>query len=202
MMQMPFRSPTDYYCKNLIPIDEQICGLLEKRKELSNNNPGFPSLEIISVWSQKYGLNENWLRRIFASYMFCEERLQPLVEPTGFLHFVSILKSVENDNMTYAITHMKQYRNATVVYVETEINTIEPFVILGHASFELLISPEYHCRQGSGTGHGKGMQHSFIVTPALPDDVSDLEFRLRVKPLPENPEFQKVSFKEATVTIK
>ena len=129
-MEMPFRPPTDHYYKELAPIDEQICELLAKRKELSNNNPGFPSLELISEWSQKYGLNENWLRRIFASYMLYEERLQRPVEPTGFLKFVPILKSIEIDDMTYAVTHMKQYRNASVVYVETEVNTPEPYVIL------------------------------------------------------------------------
>ena len=202
LMEMPFRPPTDYYYKDLATIDEQICELLAKRKELSNNNPGFPNLELISEWSQKYGLNENWLRRIFAAYMLYEGHLQPPVEPTGFLKFVPILKFVEIDNMTYAVTHMKQYSNVSVVYVETEINTPEPYVILGHASFELFISLEYQCRQSHGSGHGKGMQHSFIVTPALPDNVSELEFRLSVKPFPENPGFQKVSFKEITVTIK
>ena len=73
---------------------------------------------------QKYGLNENWLRRIFAAYMLYEGRLQPPVEPTGFLKFVPILKSVDIDNMTYAVTHMKQYSNASVVYVETEIKLL------------------------------------------------------------------------------
>jgi hypothetical protein len=38
-MQMPFHAPTDYYCEVLAPIDEQICALLVKRKELSQNKP-------------------------------------------------------------------------------------------------------------------------------------------------------------------
>lgn len=44
-MQTSFRPPTNYYCEELVPVDEQICGLLAKRKELSNNNPGFPNLD-------------------------------------------------------------------------------------------------------------------------------------------------------------
>ena len=46
------------------------------------------------------------------------------------------------------------------------------------------------------------MQHSFVVIPALPDDINGVEFRLSVKPLRENPEFQEVQFTETTVTIK
>lgn len=104
--------------------------------------------------------------------------------------------------MMYAVTHMKQYSNASVVYIETEVNITEAFVRLGHASFELFISPEYQCRQSSGSGFGKGMQHSFVVIPALPDDINGVEFRLSVKPLRENPEFQEVQFTKTTITIK
>ena len=90
---------------------------------------------------------------LFATYMHGEDRLLSPVEPAGFLKFVPILRSVVMDIMMYAVTHMKQYSNASVVYVETEVNIAEAFVRLGHASFELFISPEYQCRQSSGCGH-------------------------------------------------
>lgn len=202
MIRMPFRPPTDYYCEDLVPIDEQICEMFAKRKEISNNNPGFPSLELISTWSKKFGLNEDWLRSIFVAYMLGEERFQTPEKPNGFLKFIPILKSIAIDSMSYTVTYIKQYSNASVVFVETEANTSEPFVRLGHASFELFISPEHHCRQSGGCGSGKGMQHSFVVTPPLPDDVTELEFRLSVKPLNRYPEFHEVLFKETTVTIK
>ena len=202
MIRMPFRPPTDYYCEELATIDEQICELLAKRKELSNNNPGFPTLELISSWSQKFGLNEDWLRMIFSVYMHSEDRLLSPVEPAGFLKFVPILRSVVIDNMMYAVTHMKQYSNASVVCIETEIITDDPFTRLGHVRHELFISSDYLCRPSGGCGHGKGMLHSFIVTPALPDDVSEFEFRLSVKPLHEELEFQKIFLTETTVTIK
>ncbi|KLU65805.1 hypothetical protein DEAC_c24350 [Desulfosporosinus acididurans] len=201
-MRISFHPPTDHYCEDLILVDEQICELLAKRKELSNNNPGFPHQDLISDWSQKFGLNEAWLQRIFSAYMIGEEHFLPLIEPTGFLKFVPILKSVAIDNMSYAVTYMKQYTNASIVCVETEVNTSEPFVRLGHASFELFISPEYHCRQDGGCGSRRGMQHSFVVTPSLPDDISGVEFQLTVKPFHENLEYQVVHFKETTVTIK
>lgn len=201
LIQMPFRPPTDYYCESLAPIDEQICALLAKRKEISEDNPGFPHLDSISAWSQQYGLNEDMMLSIFGT-MYNERRFLVHVEPTGFLKFVPILKSVEIDGVSYAVTHMKQYRNASVVYIEMEVNTVEPFVRLGHAGFELSISPEYQCRSHSGCGQSKGMQHSFVVTPPLPDDVTGVEFRLTIKPLHEISEIQAVALSELSVTFK
>ncbi|MDQ7096497.1 hypothetical protein REC12_23150 [Desulfosporosinus sp. PR] len=200
-MRMPFSPPTDYYCRELAQVDEQICTLLAKRKEISNNNPGFPGLDLISAWSQTFGLEEDWLRRIFAVYMLGEERFQPPVEPVGFLKFVPVLKAVTIENMTYSVTHLKQYSNASVVYVEAELNAPDPFVQLRHANFELFISPEYQCRSSHGSGHAKGIQHAFVVTPTLPDDVSGLEFRLDVKPF-ERPKLQEISLLKTSVTIK
>ncbi|EHQ90718.1 hypothetical protein [Desulfosporosinus youngiae] len=66
MKAMPFHPPTDYYCQGLAPLDEEICSLLAKRKELSNENPGFPDPDLISQWSRTFGLKEDWLRRVFA----------------------------------------------------------------------------------------------------------------------------------------
>ncbi|MDQ7096706.1 hypothetical protein REC12_24235 [Desulfosporosinus sp. PR] len=202
LLKMPFHVPSDYYCEDLAPLDEQICALLAKRKENSKNNSGFPGLERISEWSKKYNLDERWLQRIFASFMQSEIQVKPPVEPTGFLKYVSILKATQQEDISYAVTYMKQYSNASVVYVEIEINTPEPYVRLGHASFGLLISPEYHCRTSGGSGSGKGWQHSFIVVPPLPDDVAELEFRLSIKPFPEDREFREVVLKETTIAIK
>ncbi|MDR3542077.1 MAG: hypothetical protein P4L69_14075 [Desulfosporosinus sp.] len=199
-MRMPFRSPTEYYCELLAPIDEQICALLVKRKEISNDNPGFPQSDLIAAWSQQYELNEDWLRRIFA-YMFGEHHFLPQLEPAGFLKFVPILKSVEIGGVFYAVTHMKQFSNASVLYIETEVITADPYVRFGHASFDLFISADYQCRHDSGCGQRKGMQNSFVVIPPLPDKLDGFEFFLTVKPRVV-PEIQEVYLTETTVTIK
>jgi len=198
---MPFRPPTDYYCELLAPIDEEICALLAKRKEISQDNPGFPQPDSITAWSQQYGLNEDMMR-IFFGTMYNERRFLEHVVPTEFLKFVPILKSVEIDGVLYAITHMKQYSNASVIYIEIEVNIAEPYVRLGHAGFELFISPEYQCQPDRGCGHSKGMQHSFVVSPPLPDDVTAVEFCLTIKPFHEVPEIQVVALSELSVTIK
>ncbi|WP_018306584.1 hypothetical protein [Desulfitobacterium hafniense] len=200
MNAMPFHPPTDYYCKELAPLDEEICSLLAKRKELSNQNPGFPEPDLIARWSQAFGLKEYWLSIVFA-HLLSEEQIHITVEPVEFLRFIPVLRSVTVDKLSHTVTYLKQYSNASIVYIETEVITSEPFGgHLGHAMFELSIAPEYLCTPNGGGGSGKTMQHSFVVTPPLPDDVSGVEFHFRVKPLPE-PEFQRVLLKEIAVTI-
>ena len=203
LKRMSFQPPTDYYCEPLAPIDEQICALLAKRKELSENKPGFPTLELISAWCERYELNEAMMQGLFTA-MYNENAFSAhsQIEPVGFLKFVSILKFMEIDSVLYAVTHMKQYNNASVVYIETEINNSEPNVRLGHARVELFISTDYQCRQDGGSGQGKGMQYSFVVTPPLPDDVTGVEFRLSIKPFHEITEMKIVSLTELPVTIK
>lgn len=199
--RLPFQPPADYYCEKIKSIDEQICELLAKRKELSNNDPGFPPLDQISAWCQQYGLNEDWLRRFF-SLMYAEHKVMVPVEPVGLLKFVPVLKSVELNNVVYAVTYMKQYTNASVVYIETEINRDEPFVKLAHNRFDLSISPQYQCRMSGGYGQHKGMVHSFVVTPPLPDELLGIEFNLTVKPFREIPVMQEVALEEQKVVIR
>ncbi|HWQ43830.1 MAG TPA: hypothetical protein VN456_17615 [Desulfosporosinus sp.] len=50
---------------------------------------------------------------------------------------------------------MKQYSNASIVYVETELIASRRFVSLGYAGFELSIAPEYQCRQEGGVDRVK-----------------------------------------------
>ncbi|WP_019849380.1 hypothetical protein [Desulfitobacterium sp. PCE1] len=199
MNAVPFHPPTDYYCKELAPLDEEICSLLAKRKELSNQNPGFPDPDLISHWSQAFVLKEDWLRIVFA-HLHSEKHIHVPVEPIEFLKFIPVLRSVTVDKLSHTVTYIKQYSNASIVHIETEMITSEPFVHLGHAMFELSIAPEYLCTLNRGSGSDKTIQHSFVVTPSLPDDISEVEFHLSVKPLPE-PEFQRVLLKEITVTI-
>lgn len=200
-MKMQFRAPTDYYCESLVSIDEQICAMLAKRKEISQNKPGFPYLDLISSWCRQYGLNEELMRSVFASFYY-EHRFFPQIEPAGFIKFVSVLKSVEIKGVLVTITHLKQYTNASVVYIEAEANTEERNVRFERMHFELFISPDYTCRPNGGCGHDKGIQHSFVVTPPLPDDVNELEFRISMKPYDEAPEIQTIAHQELTVIIK
>ncbi len=48
LKRMPFERPTEHYDERIYKIDEQICEMLKLRKQLSNNNLGFPPFEYIS----------------------------------------------------------------------------------------------------------------------------------------------------------
>jgi AraC-like DNA-binding protein len=76
--------PTNHYDENVISIDEQICKLIAERKSVSNNNPGFPPLEQIKLWAEKYGFYENHLHSIFKSF-YNEHIFRPKVEQRVFL---------------------------------------------------------------------------------------------------------------------
>lgn len=53
MRRMPFERPTEYYDEKLLPIDEELCSLLQQRKQVSHNNPGYPKLSKILQNGQK-----------------------------------------------------------------------------------------------------------------------------------------------------
>lgn len=192
--------PTDYYCEEISPIDEQICSLLAERKKISNDNPGFPPLEAISGWCQTYDLNEQIVYGIFHSLYYADD-FAGFIEPSGFLKFVPILKTVEENQVLYTITHMKQYDNASVVFVEVENRKSDPNTYFGNARLELTIAAEYKCRTSGGSGHEKGIMHYFVVTPPLPDDVSQVPFRLTIKPFQDFHEIQRFPREEVTVTF-
>lgn len=198
---MPFQPPTNYYCESLAPLDEQISALIAKRKELSDNNPGFPPLETIAGWCRKYGLTEDYMRSFFR-FLANEPSFLPVVEPQEFIKFVPILKAVQVENVIYSLTHMKQYSNASVVHLETEILTDQEYVQVKHASFDLSVSGDYTCHSQGGGGHGKGMHFSFVVSPRLPDETDGLEFQLNVKPMRDIPDIQEIVLTETTVTFK
>lgn len=78
MKRLPFEPPTEHYDKNIEAIDEQICDLMKQRKELSNNNPGFPSKQLIADWSTKYDFYEDFLNSVFAHFLN-EEIYKPVI---------------------------------------------------------------------------------------------------------------------------
>jgi hypothetical protein len=177
---MQFESPTEHYDEHIEEIDEQICNLIMKRKELSKNNPGFPTKQLIADWSIKYNFYEDFLNSVFA-HLLNEEIYKPVVEPKGFLKNIPILKSFEKDNVFYSVTFVRQYENASVVhfnidreYVDDEMSRSfrEPtFFNLSIEGNEV----EYDCQNEGGGGSGGHESYTFIVSPALPDDFSELK---------------------------
>ncbi|WP_339230864.1 hypothetical protein NSQ77_10655 [Oceanobacillus sp. FSL K6-2867] len=181
MKQMPFEPPTPYYNDKIKSIDEQICDLIRRRKDLSNNDPGFPTKELITNWAGKYNMHEEYLNSVF-SHFLSEEIYRPIIEPKGFLKTIQILKSLEKNDCFYTVTFIRQYKNASVIHftVDTDISDEEHEAFPEHKFFELSIvggEIEYDCRNEGGGGSGCHTAYTFVVSPPLPDDVSGYELQ-------------------------
>lgn len=186
MKRMPFERPIDHYDELLVPIDEQICSLLKHRKEISNNNPGFPPLEDISKWAEKFNLYEDLLRSLFG-LLENDYHFRPQVEPIDFQKYLPVSKSVEKEKCLYSVTFIRQYANASVVnfninWEPEENRTSDRFH--RHSFWELWLGEEYDCRMTGGGGSEGHISYNFIVSPPLPDDLSGLNFIFRENQTP------------------
>lgn len=184
MKQLPFEPRTEHYDERIIDIDEQICALIKQRKDLSDHNPGFPTKHLITKWAEKYHFYEEYLKSVFEHFLN-EEFYRPVVEPKGFLKNIPILKSFEEDNKFFSVTLIRQFENASVVYFNIDVhapdeNSLE---FHEHSFFDLSIKGEeeanYDCRNEGGGGSEGHMSYKYIVSPALPDDIS--QFKLVFK---------------------
>ncbi|QAA32452.1 hypothetical protein [Clostridium manihotivorum] len=174
MKRLPFQVPTSYYEEAIIKIDEEICGLIKLRKEISDNNPGFPHLEYISDWSKKFDMSEEFLKEIFR-VLYHEKIYKPLVEPQGFQKHVPVFKSILVGNRIFTITFMKQYKNASVLVLNIDWNGEKRSTMNQHTYFELFIGPQYECRMDNGCGGEDYSSHSFVISPVLPEDFSGID---------------------------
>lgn len=180
MKRLSFERPTEHYDERIIDIDKEICSLIKKRKEVSDNNPGFPPLEHISKWSEELGLYEGFLMSLFGS-MMNEEQYKLMVEPVGFRKHIAILKSFVADERFYTLTSIKQYTNAIVLTLnvdwdnESEIDSKAH----QHRHYELYINDKYDSRMISGGSRSDHASYKYVVSPPLPDDVSDIQFKFK-----------------------
>jgi hypothetical protein len=190
MKQLPFERPTDHYDERIQSIDEKICELFQKRKDLSDHNPGFPPFELISDWAKKFGLYEELLKSVFGT-LRNEEQFKPIIEPKGYKKHISVLKSVEKNNRFYTVPFIRQFENASVVQLTIDWNstTETPGERPHHTFFELFIGDKYDCRMINGSGSSGHESNHFVVSPSLPDKLSglDLVFREFRTPFKEQP---------------
>lgn len=177
MHYVRFVPPTDHYDKRIEAVDEEICTLIKKRKDLSEDNPGFPTKQLIASWAEKFDFYEDFLNSLFHSFLN-EKMYKPQVEPEGFVKNIPLLKTVEKKDRFYTLTFIQQYRNASVVHLHMDKNKpveMEEGLHRHYQHFELSIEGEgtiYNCRHEGGSGSGEHMSYKYVVSPALPDDSS------------------------------
>lgn len=183
MINDRFEPLTDYYDERVKGIDEQLCALLRERKAISDN-PGFPTETLISNWAERYDLSEYFLNGLFG-HLFAEKHFQPIVEPKKFLKNIPILKSVTKEEVFYTVSFVRQYENASVVnltidYYESEdvgedMSDREPL----SQSFDLEIEDSsgirYICQNQGGGGFNEHAAFQYVVSPALPEDLSGVK---------------------------
>ncbi|OIK13802.1 hypothetical protein BIV59_04610 [Bacillus sp. MUM 13] len=178
VIKKEFERPTDYYDNRLYPIDEEICRLLQQRKALCEGRPGFPPDKAITEWAGKYDIFEEFLQSIFG-LMRMDFFFKPQVEPSGFIKHLPVLKSFEHEEEIYTITYIKQYTNASVLNLHIDwnekIDTPLEMIRKRPRDFLELQIDQYDCRS-DGSGGGQGFRtHTYIISPALPDNLSGLE---------------------------
>lgn len=184
MIRMAINRPTTYYDEGVKHIDENICELIMKRKGSSSNNPGVPSFELIASWADKFKLNEELLKSLFIS-LWNEDKYKQIVNPEGFKRNILVVKSTQVENRIFSVVTIRQYSNSSIVdlnidnlmwEMECEITERKP-----HTQFELFINENYNCIMLNGTGGNGHFHYNFIVSPALPDDLSGIELIFKEK---------------------
>ncbi|PEC85326.1 hypothetical protein CN468_28240 [Bacillus cereus] len=185
VQQMTFERPTDYYDDRLYTIDEKICELLKERKELSGGDPGFPHDEAIYKWAKQYGFYPDYLNSLFSS-MMDEGEFKPRVEPTTFKKHIPVFKTYEDKGIMYTVTFIRQYANASVVYLYSDWDsTNEAFnEVKPHSFFQLSIDDPYDCWPEGGGGTDGHLSHHFVISPALPDNLSGISLRFKEHNIP------------------
>ncbi|OZB98451.1 hypothetical protein CJP46_04685 [Paenibacillus sp. XY044] len=179
MKRMPFTPPTEHYDERVLPIDKQICLLLQQRKEISEGNPGYPPFAYIDQWSAETGLYEDFLKILFGT-LRSDEYFKPIVEPADFRRHLPVLVSQEHEGYFFTLTSVRQYANASVVtlYVDWDV-TIPEQTSTGISNFVLHMGEHYDCRMDRGGSCSGNATYNYVVSPALPDRLSGLEFVFR-----------------------
>lgn len=177
-----FERKDGYYNEKLQPVDEKICELLKQRKELAEGNPGHPLKVVVKEWAEKYGFYEEYLHTVFSTLKL-EDRYKPRVKPNEFRCQIPVMRSAEQLGVFYSVVTVRQYSNASVAILSADWE--ESFNLHYseriHREFVLEIQGDqpYDCRMENGSGTTGKMSQNFIISPPLPDDLSNIEFRVR-----------------------
>lgn len=177
-----FRRPTNHYDERVKQTDEKICGLMQERKEISDNNPGYPPLEYIAEWAEKFNLYEDFLKSVFGS-MWNEKMHRPSVKPEGFQKNLPILKLLERDDRIFSVVSIRQYSNSSVIAFNIDWDNTKDSSS-SHTNFEMFIAEPYDCRMLDGAGGSGHTHYNFVIWPPLPADPSGIQLIFKEYKIP------------------
>lgn len=169
----PIERTNSYYNESLLSIDKKLCELLNDRKKIIKSNLGFPPDKVVSSLADEYGFQKEYLQSLFSTIEM-EEHYEPTIEPVEFQKYLPVLKAYGDQKVLYTVTYIRQYANASVLYLhmdweEKEDTNFYPDIL------DLIINDTYFCHSEGGGGTTGHASHSYIISPALPDDVSGIE---------------------------
>lgn len=171
------KEPTRHYNEQLLSIDEKICELLNQRKNSAEKKLSFPPDKVISSLAGQFGFQKEYVESFFTTIEM-EDSFTPVVVPIEFKKYVPMLKSCEKEGVMYTVTFIRQYTNSSVLYLDIdweETNT--DFESNGGPDFfELFIDDTYICRSETGGGTEGHMSYNYVISPALPDCLTGIEF--------------------------
>jgi hypothetical protein len=185
MKRMAFNRPTTHYDEAIRQIDEKICELIQQRKEISGNNPGYPPFEYIADWAERFDLYEDQLKSVFSS-LWHEKMFKPFVEPEGFQRSLPVLKSIEIEDRLFSVISIRQYSNSSIVNFNIDWDNTSDLSegMPRHHNFELSIADRYECRMLDGSGGHGHFHYNFIVSPPLPDNLSGITLTFKEHEVP------------------
>ncbi|WP_261301510.1 hypothetical protein [Paenibacillus andongensis] len=184
-----FKPMLNEYNEEFRSIDESLIRLLKERKSLAKGKRFFPSKEIIQEWASSYEMDIpqiNWLIHSLneGSYSVMPD------EPGELLSVIPIMQKSIVDDFEYQLTHSMQHKNGSIIFLE--IKLLENGEHIGHIRPQLLLevkgSKEYQVRRNGSHGGGGQAQVRYLVTPQLPNNISEISFALKPYAIPmENP---------------
>lgn len=95
-------------------------------------------------------------------------------------------KTYEHNGVMYTVTFIRQYANASVVYLYSDWDSTDEDFIENkpHSFFQLSIDDTYDCWSEGGGGTDGHMNHQFVISPVLPDNLSGISLRFKELSIP------------------
>ncbi|MFS0785506.1 hypothetical protein ABC345_03870 [Shouchella sp. 1P09AA] len=166
-------SNQDRYDGSTESIDREICALIQKRKQLSNEQTASPTPEKLNEWAHTYELEKEMLNALFST-IESEGDFKPIVKPKGYLGTVPLSLFHEENEIIYSLTAIQSYKNASVLFFQVASNPQKQNLQEPMRTFELTIkgTTSYVTQLTGGSGGDAMFNHRFVISPAIKEDVT------------------------------
>ncbi|CAH1214708.1 hypothetical protein PAECIP111892_04065 [Paenibacillus auburnensis] len=168
-------------------IDEKILGLVKQRRILAGGQRFFPDQETVEKWAAQFEMAKDQVNSLLHNLNDVLPMRQIRDDPGRLLGVLPIMKRTVSEDCEFILSHAMQHENASIVTLEVKYQKENAGNIHLRPALQLIIlgGEEYIIRRTSGRGGGERFEMRFRVEPALPDDLTALEFSL----IPGNEEF-------------